>query len=114
MLRPGVCVARENERPGLQIAAETVVDGSCVEERKDIEELCCGAYVPVASVRGKVRLGFVCPERVEAFVDIVLLDDVPIPARCLQVCRVDVGARAIVRQPIGWRSVGQRLVPTVL
>ncbi len=114
MLCAGVRVARENQRPGLQIAAETVVDGGCVEERKDIEELRSGAYVPVASIRGKVRLGFVCPERVEAFLDIVLLDDVPIPARCLRVCRIDVGARAIVRQPIRWRSVGQMLEPTVL
>jgi hypothetical protein len=67
-----------------------------VEEGKDVEEFGAGADVPVASVGREVGLGFVGPEGVEALVDVVLLDDAPIPFTGVGIGGVDVGAGAVV------------------
>ena len=85
-----------------RVAAEAVVDGTCVEERIDIEILRARTDVQIASVRWQVRLGFVGPDGVKAFAQNIFFNGVPVPVRGVRVRRIEIGTGLVV-----WQAVRQ-------
>ncbi len=76
-----VSIARENQAAMRRVAAEAVVDGTCVEERIDIEILRARTDVQITAIRRQVGLGFVGPDGVKAFAQNIFFNGVPVPVR---------------------------------
>ncbi len=97
-----------------EVLAKAVVKRRGVEERIDVEELRAGTDVEVASVWREIGFGLVGPEGVEAFADVVFLDDAPVPLCGVGVSGVDVGAGAVVGETVCGSAVGELLEPAIL
>ena len=114
MLRTKIAIASQNQRAFFHVRPHAVVKGRGVKERVGIEILRARADLEVGAVGRQIGFGFVGPECVEAFIDIVLLDDSPVPLRGIRVRRIDIRTGLVVGQAVGRRAVGQMLKPSVL
>ncbi len=98
----------------LDVAAETIVERSRVNQRIDVVVARARPNVKVTAVRRQVGLGLIGPKRIEAFADDVVANHFPVPARRFGIGGVDVRSGPIIRQSVCRRAVGEVLEPSFL
>ena len=113
-LRSQVSVPREDERATGNVPAKAIVDRRGVQQGIDVVITRPRPDLEVAAIGRQVRLGFIRPNGVEALADDIVANHIPVPASGLGIGGINIGAGAVIGQPIGGCAVRELLEPALL